>query len=68
MANEAPLYEKVAARIEALIDAGTLRPGQRIPSVRRLREQWNVSMSTVLGAYRLLEDRGRIEARPQSGH
>lgn len=68
MSPEAPLYEQVAARIESLIDRGTLRPGQRIPSVRRLREQWNVSVSTVLEAYRLLEDRGRIEARPQSGH
>lgn len=68
MPSQPPLYEKVAARIEALIDAGTLRPGQRIPSVRRLREQWNVSVSTVLEAYRLLEDRGRIETRPQSGH
>lgn len=68
MAQEVPLYEQVAARIERLIDRGTLRPGQRIPSVRRLREQWSVSVSTVLEAYRLLEDRGRIEARPQSGH
>lgn len=68
MAHETPLYEQVAGRIEDLIDKGTLRPGQRIPSVRRLRDQWNVSVSTVLEAYRLLEDRGRIEARPQSGH
>ena len=62
------LYEQVAARIAGLIDAGTLRVGQRIPSVRKLGAQLKVSVSTVLQAYRLLEDRGRIEARPQSGY
>jgi DNA-binding transcriptional MocR family regulator len=51
-----------------LIETGTLRPGQRIPSVRKLSQQLKVSVSTVLQAYRLLEDQGRIEAKPQSGY
>jgi len=62
------LYQQVAARIESMIDGGTLRPGQRIPSVRRLSRQLEVSISTVLEAYRTLEDRRVIEARPQSGY
>jgi len=62
------LYEQVAERVQGLVDNGTLRPGDRLPSVRRLHRQWGVSLSTVLQAYRLLEDRGVIEARPQSGH
>lgn len=62
------LYEQLAGRIEALIQAGTLAPGDRLPSVRKLREQFGVSISTVLEALRLLEDRGLVEARPQSGH
>lgn len=65
---EAPLYESVAERIEALIDEGTLRAGERLPSVRRLHGQWSVSVTTVLEAYRVLEDRGRVEARPRSGY
>jgi DNA-binding transcriptional MocR family regulator len=36
--------------------------------VRKLREQHGVSLSTVLEACRLLEDRGLVRARPQSGH
>ena len=64
----APLYSRVADRIQELIAAGTLRPGDRIPSVRKLASQMSVSVSTVLEAYRRLEDRGVIEARPQSGH
>lgn len=64
----APLFEQVAERIEGLIRSGTLAVGQRIPSVRRARQQFGVSASTVVEAYRLLEDRGLIRARPQSGY
>jgi DNA-binding transcriptional MocR family regulator len=58
----------VAHQIEGLIEAGTLRPGDRIPSVRRLSRQLSVSVTTVLEAYRLLEDRRLVRARPQSGY
>lgn len=66
--SESPLYEQVADRIQALIHEGTLTPGERLPSVRKLKQQLSVSISTVLEAYRLLEDRGLIMARPQSGY
>lgn len=62
------LYEKVADRVATLIARGTLRPGERVPSVRTLSELENVSVSTVLHAYVILENRGLIETRPQSGH
>ena len=62
------LYERVADRIRELIGRGTLKPGDRLPSVRQLHQQLSVSISTVMEAYRLLEDRGLITARPQSGY
>jgi len=62
------LYKQVALRISELIEHGTLRPGDRLPSVRQLSEQESVSLSTVTQAYRRLEDQGLIEARPQSGY
>ncbi|MCA9726274.1 MAG: PLP-dependent aminotransferase family protein [Candidatus Eisenbacteria bacterium] len=62
------LYQQVAGRIRSLIDGGTLRPGDRVPSVRRLSSQMSISISTVLEAYRVLEDERYIEARPQSGY
>lgn len=64
---ETSLYEQTAGKLATLIEQGTLRPGERLPSVRRLKHQHGVSVSTVLEAYRLLEDKGLIEARPQSG-
>jgi DNA-binding transcriptional MocR family regulator len=66
--SESPLYHQVADQIHALIRAGTLRAGDRVPSVRRLSHQQGVSVSTVLQAYQRLEDIGIIEARPQSGY
>jgi DNA-binding transcriptional MocR family regulator len=64
----APLYAELARSLEQLIDQGTLRPGHRLPSVRRMALQRDVSISTVLQAYTLLENRGCVEARPQSGY
>lgn len=64
----APLYEQVANKVARLIHQGTLRTGDRIPSVRQLRSQLGVSITTVLEAYRLLESEGLVEARPQSGY
>jgi DNA-binding transcriptional MocR family regulator len=63
-----PLYAELALSLEQLIEQGTLRPGHRLPSVRRMSLQRDVSISTVLQAYALLENRGWIEARPQSGY
>ena len=60
-------YEQVATDITHLIESGTLRPGDRIPSVRQLSRQKRASVTTVLQAYYLLEARGLIEARPRSG-
>lgn len=62
------LYETIAAEIAAGIAAGAFRPGDRLPSVRQLSQQKKISVSTILQAYLLLETRGLIEARPQSGY
>ena len=63
-----PLYEEVAGKINYLIEQGTLRPGDRVPSIRSLSKQLQVSINTVKEAYSLLEDRRMLEARPQSGY
>lgn len=62
------LYEQLAEQIAELIERGTYRPGQRLPSVRQMSRRQDVSISTVLQAYLMLENRGLIEARPQSGY
>jgi DNA-binding transcriptional MocR family regulator len=65
--DEKPLYLQVADSVAELIAAGSLRAGDRVPSVRRLSGQQKVSVPTVLQAYMVLENRRMIEARPKSG-
>ena len=60
-------YEKLADDVAGLIASGVLRAGERLPSVRRLAQERRVSISTAVQAFRQLELRGLVEARPQSG-
>ncbi|WP_374567994.1 PLP-dependent aminotransferase family protein [Ideonella sp.] len=61
-------YERYADEIADLIGQQTLRPGDRLPSVRQASTQRQISPSTVFQAYYLLEARGLIQARPRSGY
>jgi DNA-binding transcriptional MocR family regulator len=61
------LYEQVADKVEKLIRSGAVRPGERIPSLRRACAQHGVSLTTAAQAYLSLENRGLIVARPKSG-
>lgn len=63
-----PLYIELADSLQTLVEQGTLRPGHRVPSVRIMSRQRDVSIATVLQAYTVLENRGYLEARPQSGY
>jgi len=62
------LYEQLAAEVSQQIRECVLNPGDRLPSVRGMSRQKRCSVTTVLQAYTLLENRGEIEARPQSGY
>lgn len=62
------LYHRLADVIQHSIDKGIFRAGEKIPSVRKTSQQHRMSISTVLRAYLLLESRGVIESRPQSGY
>jgi Predicted transcriptional regulators len=62
------LYQQVADELKAGIERGVYQPGDRLPGVRTLSKQRNVSIATVITAYRHLEDAGLIEARNRSGY
>ncbi|MEW5291383.1 MULTISPECIES: PLP-dependent aminotransferase family protein [Erwinia] len=66
--EESPLYQQLAVTLAEAIHCGTYPPGSRLPAIRRCASHHQVSVNTVLTAYRILEDRGLIEARPQSGY
>ncbi len=61
-------YRQLAAEIEGKIRDGTYQPGEKLPSLRRLHQQSNLSISTVTQAYAELEGIGFVEARSKSGY
>ncbi|MCG6201825.1 PLP-dependent aminotransferase family protein [Psychromonas antarctica] len=62
------LYEKLAASLRSHIEQGLFQGGDKLPSVRQLAKQHEVSISTVQEAYRHLEADNLLEARPKSGY
>ena len=41
-----PPYLRIAAEIRRRIAVGELRPGDRVPSTRRITRKWGVAMAT----------------------
>ncbi|MFZ6688926.1 PLP-dependent aminotransferase family protein [Undibacterium sp. SXout11W] len=62
------LYRQLAEHYLSAIRHGTLATGDRMPSVRKLMQLHEVSLSTALQMCRYLEAEGWLEARPRSGY
>jgi len=62
------LYLEMADRLQTQIAAGLFPVGSRLPGVRKLSIQQEVSIATAVSACRELEQRGVLEARPRSGY
>ncbi|MDM0050225.1 PLP-dependent aminotransferase family protein [Variovorax sp. J22R115] len=63
-----PLYRQLATHYLDAIRAGSLRPGDKLPSLRSLMRQHGISLSTALQFCRALESEGWVEARDRSGY
>lgn len=56
-------FEEIIGQIKAMIEDGTLQPGDRLPPERALAEQFAVSRNTVREALRMLEIAGIVQLR-----
>jgi DNA-binding transcriptional regulator YhcF (GntR family) len=65
--SRAAITEDLRQRIVTGVHLGTLRPGQRLPSLRDLGAELNVDPRTVMGAYRQLAAEGLVRLQPRSG-
>lgn len=68
MKTETFLYEKIAEDFSRQILNGLLLANEKLPSIRTICASYQVSMSTALKAYAVLESKGLIHTRPQSGY
>ncbi|MER7583102.1 TetR/AcrR family transcriptional regulator C-terminal domain-containing protein [Kitasatospora sp. NPDC097691] len=62
-----PPYRRIADEIAGRIVDGTLAPGDRVPSTRRIVREWNVALATATKALTTLRLEGLVEARPRVG-
>jgi GntR family transcriptional regulator len=60
--NGLAIYDQVVRQIKFGIASRSLRPGERVPSVRELSKQLAINPNTVARAYRQLQDEGVLEA------
>src|ERR1700722_1346415 len=62
-----PLYVQLCDQLRALVHAGELRPGDRIPASRELAQHLGVHRTTVANAYAELESEGLIQGHVGRG-
>ncbi len=56
-----PIYVQIVNRVQMLVKAGALRPGDRLPSIRSVAERLRVDYNTVARAYTELDRAGLIK-------
>lgn len=62
-----PMWVQIRDQIRLMVQNGTLEPEQKLPPVRTLAADLDVSVSVVNQAYRYLRLVGYLEARQGSG-
>ncbi|MGW5738411.1 MULTISPECIES: TetR/AcrR family transcriptional regulator C-terminal domain-containing protein [Streptomyces] len=62
-----PPYLRIARDIRRRIDSGDLAPGDRVPSTRRITQEWGVAMATATKALAVLNQEGLVRAVPGVG-
>jgi GntR family transcriptional regulator len=62
-----PVYLQLIEQVKHGIDVGALRPGDQLPTIRRVAEDLVINPNTVAKAYRDLEREGVIELRQGAG-
>lgn len=62
-----PITRQIAAQIRAQCASGTLRPGERLPSVRALAGELAVNQNTILRVYERLTAEGLLQRRHGDG-
>ena len=66
-ASEKPIYEQITSQIKELIMKGELKPGEAMPSMRKLAKDLHVSVITTQRAYDDLAKDGFIVTVPAKG-
>lgn len=66
-ASDKPIYEQITSQIKEMIMRGELKPGDAMPSMRKLAKDLHVSLITTQRAYDDLGKDGFITTVPAKG-
>ncbi|KAF5066023.1 putative L-lactate dehydrogenase operon regulatory protein [anaerobic digester metagenome] len=61
------IYEEITRRLQELVEADDLKPGDRLPPERSLAALFGVSRNSMREAIKSLEQAGLLESRPGAG-
>jgi len=62
-----PLHKQVTDQVREAMAGGDIRPGDRLPSIREMAKELNISVITVKRSYMDLEREGLLVARAGLG-
>lgn len=60
-------YQRIADSLRRRIEAGQLRPGDRVPSTRAIARKWKVALATAAHALNTLAAEGLLRSVPRVG-
>lgn len=61
--SDSPIYQQIIDQIKAQVADGTLKKGDRLPSVRELSADLGINVNTVYKAYKEIETQGVVRMR-----
>lgn len=62
-----PIYVQIVEGVKRALEVGSLRPGDRLPTVRELSGELTIAPNTIVKAYGELQRLGLVESRAGVG-
>jgi len=62
-----PIYEQLVDRIKHLVATGVFKPGDQLPTVRKMAAELSVNFNTIARAYRILDEEGVLSTQRGRG-
>jgi GntR family transcriptional regulator len=62
-----PMYLQLIEQVRHAVESGALRPGEQLPTIRKVAEDMVMNPNTVAKAYREMEHAGLIVLRQGAG-
>ncbi len=66
--SHVPVYKQICDRVKEMVISGKIKPGDFVPSIRKLAKDLGVNVNTVARAYRELVNEGVLQPVKGEGY